>query len=64
MDWSKLELRVYALKGKEAAAWVCLPDDKAPSKVELIRENGSFKVTGNPYGNRVRFLVEASFQSK
>ena len=64
MDWRELELRVYALKDNEAAVWICLPDDKTPSKVELSRENDSFKVIGHPYGNKVRFRIEEAFQSK
>jgi alpha-D-xyloside xylohydrolase len=64
MDWSELELRVYAGERGEAGAWVCLPDDKTPSRVALKRENGSFQVSSNPYGNRIRFRVREAFQSK
>ena len=64
MDWSKLELRVYAREHNEAGVWVCLPDEKTPSKVELRRENDLFIIQSNPYGNKVRFRVEEVFHSK
>lgn len=63
MDWSELELKVYSKEKEGGTAWICLPD-QPPAKVELNREDGSFKIRNNPFGREVRFRIVEAFQSK
>jgi alpha-D-xyloside xylohydrolase len=64
MDWGELELRVFSQEKDAGETWICLPDDAAPKKIVLERDNGSFTVKNNPYEKQARFRIEEAFQSK
>jgi hypothetical protein len=64
MDWGELELMVFSRMNDAGEAWICLPDDAAPKKIVLERDNGSFTVKNNPYEKQARFRIEEAFQSK
>ncbi len=48
MDWSELELKVYATEAKTAEGFVCLPSDQKLEKVTLTKSGNSFKLKNNP----------------
>jgi alpha-D-xyloside xylohydrolase len=64
MDWSELELRVFASKDRAGQAWVCLPGDTAPSRIDLNYEEGAYRIATNPFGSRVRFRIVQGNYSK
>ncbi|MFW6290450.1 MAG: TIM-barrel domain-containing protein, partial [Mariniphaga sp.] len=48
MDWSELELKVYASGSKTAKGLVCLPSDQKLEEVNLTKSGKSFRLTENP----------------
>jgi alpha-D-xyloside xylohydrolase len=48
MDWSELEIKVYAADAKSAKGFVCLPSDQKLEEVILTKSGNSFRVSKNP----------------
>lgn len=57
MDWSALELVVYAVDSKEVQGLVCLPADQKLHKVTLTQEAGRFRLTDDPLAGKVKWTV-------
>ncbi len=62
IDWTKLELRVFATPAaKTAAALVYLPGDKHPAALALARAaDGRFRLSADPLADRVQWTVQTA----
>ena len=57
MDWSKLDLAVFAKDSQEAKGLVCLPSDNKLVEVTLVKKDGAFRVAKDPLAGKVAFQV-------
>jgi alpha-D-xyloside xylohydrolase len=57
MDWSCLDLVVYAAEAKSAEGLVCLPSDNALKKITLAKRGNSFKLPVNPLEGKTVFRI-------
>jgi alpha-D-xyloside xylohydrolase len=57
MDWSSLELVVYASDSKDAQAVVCLPSELRLHKLTLIRQGDQFRLTNDPLEGKVKWII-------
>jgi len=57
MDWSEIELKIYSAEGMDASGYLFVPNGDELKEINLSSENGSFKLTENPYGNKVSFKI-------
>jgi alpha-D-xyloside xylohydrolase len=57
MDWSKLELVVYATDSQKVNGIICLPSDKVLHKVSLAKKNGSFLLESDPFVGKVAWKI-------
>jgi alpha-D-xyloside xylohydrolase len=57
MDWSKLELTVYAKDAKTAKGLVCLPSDQVLHPVSMVKTGNSFKLENDPLAGKVNWKV-------
>jgi len=48
LDWSKLDMVVYAAHAQAAHGLVCLPSDNVLHPIEATRLNGNFTVAAGP----------------
>ena len=59
MDWSNLELDVYASDAKKATGYVCLPSDQKLVPVSLTKSGNTFKLDSNPLEKQgVKFKIK------
>ncbi len=58
MDWSNIELKVYAADAKKAKGYVCLPSDQKLVEVTLTGSGKSFKLDSNPLKGKVKFKID------
>jgi alpha-D-xyloside xylohydrolase len=63
MDWSNLEMVVFASGAQNAQGLVCLPTDNVLRRVEAARRNGVFALSADPLAGKavstVRLYSEA-----
>jgi alpha-D-xyloside xylohydrolase len=57
MDWSNLELVVFAGEATEATGKVCLPSDEILHDLTLTKSGGSFKLSKDPLAGKVTWKV-------
>jgi alpha-D-xyloside xylohydrolase len=57
MDWSNLELKVYAADAKTAKGFVCLPSDQKLVEINMTGSGNSFKLNKNPLEGKVKFKI-------
>jgi alpha-D-xyloside xylohydrolase len=57
MDWSAIEMVVYASAAQNAQGLVCLPADNVLRRVEAARRNGAFTLTGDPLAGKATSTV-------
>jgi alpha-D-xyloside xylohydrolase len=57
LDWSKLEMVVYAAGSEKAQGLVCLPSDNVLHKVEAARRGGGFALAGDPLAGKAAAAV-------
>lgn len=57
MDWSKLELTVYAKDAKTAKGLVCLPSDQVLHPVSMVKSGSSFKLESDPLAGKVNWKI-------
>jgi alpha-D-xyloside xylohydrolase len=57
MDWSNLELVVYAADSKTAQGLVCLPSDVKLNKLSLTQQGGQFRLAGDPLSGKVTWTI-------
>jgi alpha-D-xyloside xylohydrolase len=59
MDWSKLELVVYAREAATAHGEVFLPGDRELHELTLAKQDGVFKLNEDPLAGRVTWQVRS-----
>jgi alpha-D-xyloside xylohydrolase len=59
MDWSKLDLKVFAQDATTAKGSVFLPGDTELHALTLTKENGAFKLDNDPLAGKVSWTVQA-----
>ena len=57
LDWSNLDMAVYAAAAGNAQGLVCLPADNMLHKVEAARRNGAFALTADPLAGKARSVA-------
>jgi alpha-D-xyloside xylohydrolase len=57
LDWSKLEMVVYAAGAQNAQGLVCLPSDNVLHKVEAARRGGAFALASDPLAGKATSTV-------
>ena len=57
MDWSTIDLVVYASDTQKANGLICLPSDKVLHNISLARREGTFKMESDPFVGKVTWKV-------
>jgi alpha-D-xyloside xylohydrolase len=57
LDWSKLEMVVYAAGAQNAQGLVCLPSDNVLHKVDAARRGGAFALAADPLAGKAAATV-------
>ena len=57
MDWTKLDLVIYATDSQKVNGLLCLPTDKVLHKVTLAKKNGSFLLENDPFAGKVVWKI-------
>ncbi|MGA2870943.1 MAG: alpha-xylosidase, partial [Verrucomicrobiota bacterium] len=57
MDWSKLDLKVFAQAATTAQGSVFLPGDTELHALTLTKENGAFKLDNDPLAGQVTWRI-------
>jgi len=57
MDWSKLDLVVYATDSQKVNGIICLPSDQVLHKITLGKKGGSFTLDPDPYNGKVVWRI-------
>jgi alpha-D-xyloside xylohydrolase len=57
LDWSNLELVVYAAESQTAHGLLCLPSDNVLKKAELSRRNNAFVLGADPLAGKASLTV-------
>jgi alpha-D-xyloside xylohydrolase len=57
MDWSQLDLVVFAKNSQTAAGLVCLPSDNVLHGLSLDKAGGEFKLANDPLAGAVALKV-------
>ena len=57
MDWSKLQLVVFAKNSETAKGLVCLPSDNVLHKLTLNQEGNTFKLANDPFAGKVTWKI-------
>jgi alpha-D-xyloside xylohydrolase len=57
MDWSKIDLKVYADKDGNADGMVVIPGEEV-QKVEVQMKDGKANLKENPFGEKVKFSIK------
>jgi alpha-D-xyloside xylohydrolase len=58
MDWSKIDLVVYAAEAQKARGLMCLPSDNILQEVSLAKTDGVFRLLRDPYSKKVAWNVK------
>jgi alpha-D-xyloside xylohydrolase len=58
MDWSKIELRVFASGASAASGVVCLPSNGEVHEVSVKKAGDKFELGGDPYAGKVAWTVD------
>jgi len=58
MDWSNIELKVYATDAATATCKLFLPNDTKLYQLELTRKGNVYEVVNNPVSNKTKFHVQ------
>ncbi len=59
MDWSKMDLAVFAKEAQEAKALICLPADNKLVEVGLVKKDGAWRIAKDPLQGKVQWKVVA-----
>jgi alpha-D-xyloside xylohydrolase len=57
MDWSKLDLVVFATGSQKVTGLICLPSDKVLHKISLNKKNGVFTLEKDPFEGKVAWKI-------
>ncbi len=63
MDWSQIELVVFATKSQRAQGIVALPADNVLRRVEATRQKGGFVLAGEPLAGKARTTIHLFSQA-
>jgi len=58
MDWSKIELKVYASDAVKATCKLFLPNDPKLYQLELTRKGNTYELLNNPVSNKTKIDVQ------
>jgi alpha-D-xyloside xylohydrolase len=58
MDWSVIDLAVYAKDSQKVSGYVCLPSDNVLQPINLSAKGNSFVLDKDPFGGKVAFKVK------
>ena len=64
MDWSKLNLVVFARNAQTATGLVCLPSDNVLHELTLTKEGNAFKLVNDPLAGKVAWQVRSYSDDK
>jgi hypothetical protein len=57
MDWSKLDLIVYATNSKKVKGLICLPSENLLHEISLVKKDNHFIMETDSYGGKVSRTV-------
>lgn len=57
LDWSNLEMVVFAANAQDAHGLICLPSDNVLRRVESVRRKGAFVLVGDPLAGKAASTV-------
>jgi alpha-D-xyloside xylohydrolase len=57
MDWSKLDLVVYATDSKKVKGLICLPSDNLLHEISLVKKDSNFIMDTDPLAGKVSWKV-------
>jgi alpha-D-xyloside xylohydrolase len=60
MDWSKLDLVVFAKDAATAKGLVCLPADNKLVEVSLAKQGSAFRLASDPLAGKVAWTIRSS----
>jgi alpha-D-xyloside xylohydrolase len=60
MDWSKIELAVYARNATTAKGLIFLPGDKELHELTFTNQNGKFQLVSDPFAGKVTWKIRAA----
>ena len=60
MDWSKIELVVYAKDAATAQGSLFLPGDSELHPLTLTKKDGAYQLTGDPLAGKVAWTITAA----
>ena len=58
MDWSNLELKVYAADVTKATCKLHLPNDSKLYELTVIKKGNSFELMNNPVSDKTNFKIK------
>ena len=58
MDWSKIELVVYAKDATTATGSIFLPGDSEAHNLTLTKNGGTFKLANDPFAGKVMWQIQ------
>ncbi len=64
LDWSKLDMVIYADRAQAAQGLVCLPSDNVLHPVEAARSNGTFALAADPLQGKATSTVRLYSQAR
>jgi alpha-D-xyloside xylohydrolase len=64
MDWSRIELMVYARDAKTAKGLVCLPSDNRLHELTLTRQGNTFKLASDALAGKVTWQIRLYSEPK
>ncbi|HZL13875.1 MAG TPA: alpha-xylosidase [Verrucomicrobiae bacterium] len=59
MDWSKIDLAVFAKNSTKAKGLICLPSDKVLHEISLNKNGGTFALATDPLAGKVTWQIQA-----
>jgi alpha-D-xyloside xylohydrolase len=63
LDWSKLDLVVFAKDATMAKGTIFLPGDSEPHELTLTKDNGTFKLDADPLAGRVTWNIRLNSEN-
>jgi alpha-D-xyloside xylohydrolase len=60
MDWSQIELTVFAKNAQSAKGLICLPSDNVLHKISLNKSGGAFALANDPLAGKVTWKINAA----
>jgi alpha-D-xyloside xylohydrolase len=57
MDWSKLDLVVYATDSQKVNGLICLPSDKVLHAITLVKKGNSYSLESDPFAGKVGWKI-------